>query len=58
MSAQNLQYRACWISAIGETIRGIPTDKEDATEDVKFLKKYREAWLEDTNGQKVEIDEA
>ena len=50
-----MMYRAAWKSEMGDfTLRGDLTDKAQAEEQVKLLKKYREAWLEDENFTIVE----
>jgi len=51
-----LQYRAVWIAADGHTVKGNLTDLEDATHQVKFMTKYRNVWLEDENGNKVDYE--
>lgn len=55
--SERLQHRAVWYSEADVLTKGELTKLEDATTQVKFLKKYRVAWLEDENGQRVELDE-
>jgi hypothetical protein len=49
-----LQYRAVWIADDGHTVKGNLTDIQDAIHQVRFLNKYRTAWLEDETGTRVE----
>lgn len=52
------KYRAIWIADSGDTAMGEFTTLEDAVREVKFLKKYRAAWVEDVYGESVDYKES
>lgn len=53
LHASPFQYRAVWITEAGHATQGNLTTLEGAVRQVRFLNKYRDAWLEDEKGNRV-----
>lgn len=50
------KYYAVWYADSGDLVYSEPTSLADAVSQVKFLKKYRAAWVEDSYGERVQYD--
>ena len=48
-------YRAVWYREDGKLTKGILTDKANAKAQVLFLSTMRNAWLEDSDGNKIDL---